>query len=321
MKEFSLQDTLRVSDSKIKGFVVMEREDGTTVFAKPNMIVKNGRNFIKDLVYNQVATNSTVKDPRKFSHIRFGSGTTPTSPDDNDLEAYISTISDTEVNITDSIWSEYLGNDNLTGPEDYNNQYKWFDETIPGGGQGTLYELNGPGIWDNGTIITTTQPTAPFPIGTQWFNETNNILYTAITEDTWSGAIGEILDVTEPDFQVDDIYYNDKNDKYYIFEPILTILPLNNAIGLKITIDVTGESGTDENSSELGLFLIDTTNIDGDDLVEGSIYKDTSTDVIFISDGTETGTFNQINLFSRVVFDPIPITDTLKYKLTYYIYF
>ena len=61
MKEFTLQDTLRVSDSKIKGFVVMEREDGTTVFAKPNMIVENGRNFIKDLVYKQVSAEAEKK--------------------------------------------------------------------------------------------------------------------------------------------------------------------------------------------------------------------------------------------------------------------
>jgi hypothetical protein len=106
MKEFSLQDTLRVSDSKIKGFVVMEREDGTTVFAKPNMIVKNGRNFIKDLVYNQVAT--TNMDERKFSSIGFGSGITPTSPTDTDLESAIADLNETNAisSDTDLIWSE-----------------------------------------------------------------------------------------------------------------------------------------------------------------------------------------------------------------------
>lgn len=283
MKEFTLQDTLRVSDSKIKGFVVMEREDGTTVFAKPNMIVENGRNFIKDLVYKQVSAEA---ENRKFSHIRFGSGITPTSPTDNDLEAHIESIVDTEINITDNVWSEYLGNDDLTGTEDYNNQYKWFNEA-----NDTLYTLNGPGIWNNGVIISTTQPSGSFPIGTKWFNESNNTLYTAITQDTWTGATDETLDIEEPTFSVGNIYYNDKNDKYYEFEPVLSILPTDNAIGLKITIDVTGSSGTSEGSSELGLFL---------------------------TDGEVSPTYT---LFSRVVFDPVPITDTLKYKLTYYIYF
>jgi len=91
MKEFNLKDTLRVSDSKIKGFVVMEHEDGTIVFAKTNMIVENGRNFIKDLVYNQVAT--TDMDTRKFNSIEFGSGITPTTPTETDLESPIADLS------------------------------------------------------------------------------------------------------------------------------------------------------------------------------------------------------------------------------------
>jgi hypothetical protein len=217
MKEIKLQDSLRVSDSTIKGFVVMEREDGTTVFAKPNMIVENGRNYIKELVYNQVAT--TTMDTRKFSHISFGSGITPTSPVTEDLEAPIITISNSIINTTSKIWSEYLGNDNPTP-----------DNT----------GLNLP------TITTEVEG---------------------------------------------DTFLSTRNNKLYYVANTLEKLSINNAIGLKITIDVTGTTATTESSSELGLFL---------------------------TDGEVSPTYT---LFSRVVFDPIPITDTFKYKLTYFIYF
>ena len=332
MREFNLQDTLRVSDSAIKGFVVMEREDGTTVFAKPNMIVENGRNYIKDLVFNQVAT--TTMDTRKFSHIRFGSGMTATSPMMTDLETHIAGIADTNINITDKTWSEYLGND--TPEEDYNNQSKWFNETT-----NTLYTLVGPGIWDNGTILPTTAPSGSFSIGTRWFNETNNTLYTSTIVDSWTDATVKELVVAEPEFLSGDIYYNDKNLKLYEYMPVLTVLPVDNAIGLKITIDVIGTTGVNESSSELGLFLVNTTTIPDESLEVGKIYQiktlgTTNWNTVFgttgityvIGDigtvddvGSGTGDAYEIELFSRVVFDPIPITDTFKYKLTYYIYF
>jgi hypothetical protein len=41
-------DYLNISDSKIRGVVILKREDGTIVFKKENMIVQNGRKFIRD---------------------------------------------------------------------------------------------------------------------------------------------------------------------------------------------------------------------------------------------------------------------------------
>mgnify|MGYP000876326606 CR=1 FL=1 len=67
MKEFNLRDDLRVSDSKIRGFVVLENENGV-VFAKPNMIVESGRQYIRDLVYGNVFTAET----KAFTKLEFG---------------------------------------------------------------------------------------------------------------------------------------------------------------------------------------------------------------------------------------------------------
>jgi len=43
-----LNDYVNINDSKIRGVVVLRREDGTVVFKKENMIVQNGRKFIRD---------------------------------------------------------------------------------------------------------------------------------------------------------------------------------------------------------------------------------------------------------------------------------
>jgi hypothetical protein len=252
MKEFNLKDTLRVSDSKIKGFVVMEREDGTTVFAKPNMIVENGRNFIKDLVYNQVAT--AVMDTRKFSSIGFGSGITPTTPTDADLESPITDLSGVNAisitSDTDLVWSEVA----------------------------TTYNY--------GTVLPSTAITGELYVLDN--EDTTYTLYTATATDTWDAGVLLTNTITLPDITTEnhgEYIFSTRNNKLYYASYILEVLPNSVSIGLKITIDITGTTAVNDASSELGLFL---------------------------SDGS---------LFSRVVFDPIPLTENFKYKLTYYIYF
>jgi hypothetical protein len=255
MKEFTLQDTLRVSDSKIKGFVVMEREDGTTVFAKPNMIVENGRNFIKDLVYKQVSTDT---ETRKFSHISFGSGITPTIPTMEDLEIPITDLSKGTV-------------DNSTPVDISDTNLVWSEIT-------TTYSY--------GLVLPTSAVTGELFVMDN--EDTTYTLYTATAVDTWDAGVALDSTIILPDITTEDhgdYIFSTRNNKLYYASYVLEVLPSNNAIGLKITIDVIGTTGVDKSSSELGLFLSDDT------------------------------------LFSRVVFDPVPITDTLKYKLTYYIYF
>jgi len=283
MKEFNLQDTLRVSDSKIKGFVVMQDQEGKTIFAKSNMIVEDGRSFIMDLVYNQVAT-TTILD-RKFTVIKFGSGNSTTTYDMTDLVTEEATITEIDINITDLVWSEYIGSLDLDGLEDYDNTTKYYDTD-------TLYTLKGPGIWDDGTVVTdTATPPASPVVGDRYFNSLapgtgNGTLYTCITDNTWTGA--ETVPLAIISFAEDDIYLNSNNSKYYTYTLVLTEIPATVGLGLRITIDVTGSGAITDAITELGLFTNDAI--------------------------TE-------ELFSRVVFDAIPLTENFSYKLTYYIYF
>jgi hypothetical protein len=43
-----MNDYVNITDSKIRGVVILKKEDGTVVFKKENMIVQNGRKFIRD---------------------------------------------------------------------------------------------------------------------------------------------------------------------------------------------------------------------------------------------------------------------------------
>jgi hypothetical protein len=79
-KEF--KDTLRVSDSKIRGYVVLER-DGKVIFKKENMIVENGRNYIKNLVHSKL--NGGTIEARSISTLKFGEGTALVDASDTDL--------------------------------------------------------------------------------------------------------------------------------------------------------------------------------------------------------------------------------------------
>jgi hypothetical protein len=79
-KEF--KDTLRVSDSKIRGYVVLER-DGKVIFKKENMIVENGRNYIKNLVHSKLIDGTS--EARSISTLKFGEGTALVDASDTDL--------------------------------------------------------------------------------------------------------------------------------------------------------------------------------------------------------------------------------------------
>ena len=75
------------SCSPIRGYVVMTDEDGKTLFAKHNMIVENGRELIRDLVYDNVFytnINDISKANRtvSFSSIKFGNNNSVTIPSD-----------------------------------------------------------------------------------------------------------------------------------------------------------------------------------------------------------------------------------------------
>jgi hypothetical protein len=71
-----LQDQVNVTDSKIRGFVVLKKQDGTVVFKKENMIVESGRKFIREkfLIAGVSGQNSYLGDYAVYSltHIGFG---------------------------------------------------------------------------------------------------------------------------------------------------------------------------------------------------------------------------------------------------------
>jgi hypothetical protein len=58
MEKITLNDTFRVSDSKVRGYVVI-KQDGKIIIKKENMIVEGGREYIKDRIYGDSA--ATIK--------------------------------------------------------------------------------------------------------------------------------------------------------------------------------------------------------------------------------------------------------------------
>jgi hypothetical protein len=71
-----LNDYLNITDSKIRGVVILKKEDGTIVFKKENMIVQNGRKFIRDkfAVSGIFALKDYVSNLKDYnlSYIMFG---------------------------------------------------------------------------------------------------------------------------------------------------------------------------------------------------------------------------------------------------------
>jgi hypothetical protein len=71
-----LHDYLNITDSKVRGVVVLKREDGSIVFSKENMIVQNGRKFIRDKFVKSAIipfeSFNTTLSSYSLSHIGFG---------------------------------------------------------------------------------------------------------------------------------------------------------------------------------------------------------------------------------------------------------
>lgn len=286
----------------LKGYVVIEDLDGNVLVEKENMIVESGRSFIRDLVYKQV---SGVADTRKFSYIQLGSDGTASYSGMTDLNAHIAAIDDISIDTTTTlVWSEVQ----------------------------TAYS--------SGTTLPTTAIT-----GDLFFNTVNTKLYTATGTDTWdsgelidsSTILPEIIDEIHGDY-----YFNTRNNKLYYASYILENLPDSLPLGLKISIDLNGNASARDPARELGIFLEDSTVIPAESLVLGGFYRissvGTTTDWntifgttgvtyatgdtgIVEATGSGNGSAKLVALFSRIVFDPLPITEGFKYRLTYYIYF
>jgi hypothetical protein len=70
-----LKDFLNISDSKIRGVVVMKNSNGKIIFERENMIVQSGRKFVRDVfVRNAIPAlaNFAGLSNYKLTHIAFG---------------------------------------------------------------------------------------------------------------------------------------------------------------------------------------------------------------------------------------------------------
>lgn len=86
-RNLKASETVRVSDSGPRGVVVLEREDGTLVFRKENMIVATGRQYISNLVYGMIESPA---ETRFIETIKFGTGGAAIpEADQEDLEANV----------------------------------------------------------------------------------------------------------------------------------------------------------------------------------------------------------------------------------------
>jgi len=79
-RKIVLSDHVNVSDSsqKIRGYVILTKSDGTVIFKKDNMIVENGRTYIRNLVHSKLSGGTT--ENRSFANLRLGTGTALTTP-------------------------------------------------------------------------------------------------------------------------------------------------------------------------------------------------------------------------------------------------
>jgi hypothetical protein len=225
MNEIILKDEFRVSDSnKIKGFVVLERTDGTVIFKKENMIVENGRKYLRDLVYGTLFTGSA--ETRKFANIKFGTNNIVTTPVMTDIAS--SSIQTYTINTTDLVWSEWINTKYTFGTAVPPNTFGVNDDLFVYNNNNGVYSLykKVSGTWNifSGITFTASQ--------------------TLILDSAGSSG---------------NYFFHIATSKLYIKENKLVKLSDNIGIGLKLNIRLTGSNGLD-NAKELGLFLTDGTN-------------------------------------------------------------
>jgi hypothetical protein len=133
-------------------------------------------------------------------------------------------------------------------------------------------------------------------VGDYFYNTTDGdlLIGTAGSPATWEEAANYTKDTSIPGSGTENhLFYDTEDHILYIYSKLLVLTELSgNNIGIKATIYLFGRNNNqivfqNPSISELGLFL----------------------------DGTGT------HMFSRLVFDAIPLTDNNNYEISYYIYF
>ena len=303
-KQITLGDKLELSDSgSVRGHVVVTRaEDGKVLFRKDNMIVENGRKYIRDLVFGAVGgtlSSSTVK----ITTLKFGTGTAATVTSDNALgsaASYDTTTSTLDWKIqTSTVYTGYLGVTGTTSGETPNdgeyllvlaqnkvyrgNGTSWVEITnllsnyffASNSGTEKLYKKNG--TWAEFTGMA----------NPSYFSGTLN---TPLVDDLYRyttawGEFGSSGTAFPSSPSENDVFYNRDSAKLYLYTKAMVISSFD--IGLLFDITRTG-SDPAQTISELGLFTNDSPTP---------------------------------KMFSRLVFDGVPFSSVFTYNIKYYLYF
>ena len=236
-KYLEFADNLKVSDSKIRGIVILKDEDGKIIFKKENMIVETGRTYIRDLVSS--ALLGTITTPDKIYEIQFGTGSTVTSSLDTTLENELSSYTR---NTTSLDWvtqeKTYIGTSGTAVASDgVDGDYYFKTDTL------ALY-LNTATVWDLATPLTanevfysTNEEIAYYYDGAVW-----NLITKALTDEFPTGSL--------------DLYAMlPSNNKVYKYIVSFSITDISGEIGLQASISIIGNDDNSHMISELGLFL------------------------------------------------------------------
>ncbi len=323
------------SDFRVRGLVVIKKEDGTVVLEKENMIVGTGRSYISGLVSGAIA--ESLSDSTNISGIKFGTGgsTVPASSQTAlaSWEPDYDTTLDTTLVWKKSILNVYSGTYGAGAPSGGSNgdYYLRTGSTSPG-----LY-LKTSGTWG----IVTLSANSYF----RSTSDTKVFIYTHSTtswDDGTNGVSGEeFSDFASP--SEGDAFYRTDRSTLYIYSKAFTVSNLiSPVIGLRFDCTIRGIVGSEANISELGLFLSDGAVVADESVVVGKMYKiktvgTTNWNTVFGTSGVSysignvgkasavgsgTGDAYLIDMFSRLAFDQIPLTDDLDaYNISYYVYF
>jgi hypothetical protein len=243
-KEIHLSDSLKVSDSKIRGVVRLEREDGTVVFQKENMIVESGRRFIENKTFGD---GDYASSDYKIDTIKFGTGTSlPTSSDDASTIVAEEEYSYENENEFDKIWRKneaqpIVGTSASNDPEVV-SVGSYFLNTAS-----LTLKLGTAGVSNSWVTFTPSS-------GTYFYSSTNNKLYRYTT--FWSevsNAVGSNFPITTG--LVNSVFFNTSDSTLYVLLYNLQIIQLTNTVGLQAKVYLRGTGIAQKNISELGLFF------------------------------------------------------------------
>jgi hypothetical protein len=346
-KNIILKDSVNISDSKIRGVVVLEKEDGTVVFKKENMIVEGGRNYIKNLFFTKVSGGT---ENRKIYTLKFGTSTALTEVGNTDLAASVSTYT---INTTSLQWKKlaltvgstnpttvvvgeyfyntssgtlYIGtNDTDTSAwDDVDNSYSGVifgdsavESALTGMVEGDLFVLTG------------VDPDPEYTLreynGENWIN----------SEKIFSAGLAE--ERPEVTGENDGIYYFNTDSGLEKLEYITTDIDTDLNTWEEASNYTTGTSFPTTSLDENDLFYnTDLSNlyIYGKAMIVSLLSSpEIGVKVLAVLRGTdaqqlsisELGLFLNdtptATMFSRLVFDGFPLTTNSAYILSYYIYF